>query len=53
MDVQVPLVAPICLHHAEHVWRELLKMDGFVVKEGWLTTDALDLTLKSAMRNLF
>ena len=31
MNVQVHLMAPICLHYAAHVWRELLKKDGLVV----------------------
>jgi leucyl-tRNA synthetase len=52
MDVQTRLLAPICPHYAEFIWRELLKKDGFVVKAGWPTADAPDLTLKSANKYL-
>ncbi|KAE8708425.1 hypothetical protein F3Y22_tig00110342pilonHSYRG00131 [Hibiscus syriacus] len=33
MDVQTRLITPFCPHYAEFVWRELLKKDGFVVKD--------------------
>ncbi|XP_058735423.1 leucine--tRNA ligase, cytoplasmic-like [Vicia villosa] len=52
MDVQTRLLAPICPHYAEFVWREILKKDGFVVKAGWPTVDAPDLTLKIANKYL-
>ncbi|KAL6504463.1 hypothetical protein OROGR_026386 [Orobanche gracilis] len=52
MDVQTRLLAPICPHYAEFIWRELLKKDGFVVKAGWPIADAPDLTLKSANKYL-
>jgi len=52
MDVQTRLIAPICPHYAEFIWRELLKKDGFVVNAGWPTADAPDLTLKSANKYL-
>lgn len=52
MDVQTRLIAPICPHYAEYIWRELLKKDGFVVNAGWPTGDAPDLTLKSANKYL-
>ncbi|KAG8646038.1 leucine--tRNA ligase, cytoplasmic [Manihot esculenta] len=52
MDVQTRLITPICPHYAEYVWRELLKKDGFVVKAGWPTADAPDLTLKAANKYL-
>ncbi|MED6176283.1 hypothetical protein PIB30_086621 [Stylosanthes scabra] len=48
MDVQTRLIAPICPHYAEFVWKEILKKDGFVVKAGWPIADAPDLTLKLA-----
>lgn len=32
MDVQTRMIAPICPHYAEYVWRELLKKDGFVAE---------------------
>ncbi|CAB4298554.1 unnamed protein product [Prunus armeniaca] len=50
MDVQTRLIAPICPHYAEYVWRELLKKDGFVVNAGWPAADAPDLTLQSAKK---
>ncbi|KAA8545447.1 hypothetical protein F0562_020231 [Nyssa sinensis] len=52
MDVQTRLIAPICPHYAEYVWRELLKKDGFVIKAGWPMADLPDLTLKSANKYL-
>jgi leucyl-tRNA synthetase len=52
MDVQTRLLAPICPHYAEFIWREILKKDGFVVKAGWPTADAPDLTPKSANKYL-
>lgn len=52
MDVQTRLLAPICPHYAEFIWREILKKDGFVVKAGWPTADAPDLTLKSSNKYL-
>ncbi|GLU20675.1 hypothetical protein SLE2022_368630 [Rubroshorea leprosula] len=52
MDVQTCLIAPICPHYAEYVWRELLKKQGFVVKAGWPTADSPDATLKKANKYL-
>ncbi|KAG6401905.1 hypothetical protein SASPL_138773 [Salvia splendens] len=52
MDVQTRLIAPICPHYAEYVWKELLKKDGYVVKAGWPKADAPDLTLKKANKYL-
>uniref|UniRef100_A0A5B6YLT3 leucine--tRNA ligase n=1 Tax=Davidia involucrata TaxID=16924 RepID=A0A5B6YLT3_DAVIN len=52
MDVQTLLIAPICPHYAEYVWRELLKKDGFVVRAGWPMADLPDLTLKSSNKYL-
>jgi len=52
MDVQTRLLAPICPHYAEFIWRELLKKDGFVVNAGLPTADTPDLTLKSANKYL-
>ncbi|CAH9084270.1 unnamed protein product [Cuscuta epithymum] len=48
MDVQTRLIAPICPHYAEHVWKELLKKDGFCVKSGWPKAELPNLTLKMA-----
>ncbi|KAL0533839.1 hypothetical protein IC582_028110 [Cucumis melo] len=52
MDVQTRLITPICPHYAEHVWRNMLKKDGFVVNAGWPSADSPDLTLKSANKYL-
>jgi len=52
IDVQTRLLAPICPHYAEFLWREILKKEGFVVKAGWRTADALNLTLQSANKYL-
>lgn len=52
MDVQTRLIAPICPHYAEYVWRVLLKKDGFVVKAGWPLAESPDLTLRSANKYL-
>ncbi|XP_057969814.1 leucine--tRNA ligase, cytoplasmic isoform X2 [Malania oleifera] len=52
MDVQTRLLAPICPHYAEYIWRELLKKEGFVVRAGWPMGDLPDLTLKSANKYL-
>eukprot|EP00268_Persea_americana_P036135 TRINITY_DN3560_c0_g1_i1.p1 TRINITY_DN3560_c0_g1~~TRINITY_DN3560_c0_g1_i1.p1 ORF type:complete len:1141 (-),score=255.15 TRINITY_DN3560_c0_g1_i1:202-3495(-) len=52
MDAQTRLITPICPHYAEHVWKELLKRDGFVVKAGWPAADSPDLILKKANKYL-
>ncbi|VFR01830.1 unnamed protein product [Cuscuta campestris] len=52
MDVQTRLIAPICPHYAEYVWRELLKNDGFVINSGWPAADAPDPTLQKANKYL-
>ncbi|XP_077231857.1 ATP binding/leucine-tRNA ligases/aminoacyl-tRNA ligase [Tasmannia lanceolata] len=52
MDVQTRLITPICPHYAEHVWKELLKKDSFVIKAGWPMADPPDLTLKRANKYL-
>ncbi|EEF35924.1 leucine--tRNA ligase, cytoplasmic isoform X2 [Ricinus communis] len=52
VDVQTRLIAPICPHYAEYVWRELLRKDGFVVNAGWPTAGSPDLTLKAANKYL-
>ncbi|XP_055960534.1 leucine--tRNA ligase, cytoplasmic-like [Mercurialis annua] len=48
MDVQIRLIAPICPHYAEYMWREILRKDGFVVNAGWPVAADPDLTLKAA-----
>ncbi|KAF6142493.1 hypothetical protein GIB67_039457 [Kingdonia uniflora] len=52
MDVQTRLIAPICPHYAEYVWKDLLKKAGFVVNSGWPKTDLPDPTLKRANKYL-
>jgi len=52
MDVQTRLITPICPHYAEHVWKEVLKKDGFAVRAGWPTADLPDLTLQRANKYL-
>ncbi|KAL5718286.1 leucine--tRNA ligase [Ranunculus cassubicifolius] len=52
MDVQTRLIAPICPHYAEYVWKELLKKDGFVVNIGWPFADLPDPVLKRVNKYL-
>jgi leucyl-tRNA synthetase len=52
MDVQTRLITPICPHYAEHVWQNLLKMDGFAIKAGWPVAGTADATLRSANKYL-
>ncbi|KAJ0987203.1 hypothetical protein J5N97_005559 [Dioscorea zingiberensis] len=52
MDVQTRLITPICPHYSEHVWKHLLKKEGFVVNAGWPSADIPDLTLKRANKYL-
>ncbi|EPS70061.1 hypothetical protein M569_04699, partial [Genlisea aurea] len=52
MDVQTRLVAPICPHYAEYVWRKLLRRDGYVIRSGWPESDNPDMTLKKANQYL-
>nr|GMC75352.1 leucine--tRNA ligase, cytoplasmic-like [Ipomoea batatas] len=52
MDVQTRLIAPICPHYAEYVWKELLKKDGYCIKSGWPKAEAPNLTLKKANKYL-
>lgn len=52
MDIQTRLLVPICPHYAEHVWKEILKRDGFVVKAGWPIAELPDQTLKMANKYL-
>ncbi|KAL3614781.1 hypothetical protein CASFOL_040442 [Castilleja foliolosa] len=52
MDIQTLLIAPICPHYAEYVWKELLKKEGYAVKAGFPKADLPDLTLKKANKYL-
>lgn len=46
IDWSTRLLAPICPHTCEHIWRDLLKKDGFVVNSGWPKTEPADLRLQ-------
>ncbi|KAL2508186.1 ATP binding [Forsythia ovata] len=52
MDIQTRLIAPICPHYAEYVWKKLLKKDGYVIKAGWPQADLPDLSLQKANKYL-
>ncbi|GLJ16023.1 hypothetical protein SUGI_0265820 [Cryptomeria japonica] len=52
MDIQTRLITPLCPHYAEHVWKEVLKKDGFAVRSGWPTAESPDLTLQRANKYL-
>ncbi|CAN1180304.1 Leucine--tRNA ligase, cytoplasmic [Linum perenne] len=52
MDVQTRLLTPICPHYGEHVWRVLLKKDGYAVKAGWPLAGSPDFKLKAANKYL-
>lgn len=52
MDVQTRLITPICPHYAEHVWRKILKKEGFAIKAGWPVADTSDPTLRIANKYL-
>jgi len=52
VDVQTRLITPICQHYAEHVWQNILKKEGFVVKAGWPIADTPDPTLRAANKYL-
>ncbi|KAJ4757913.1 hypothetical protein LUZ62_068288 [Rhynchospora pubera] len=52
MDVQTRLLVPICPHYAEHVWNDILKRSGFVVKAGWPVADEPDPNLRKANKYL-
>ncbi|KAJ4792022.1 Leucine--tRNA ligase [Rhynchospora pubera] len=52
MDVQTRLMVPICPHYAEHVWANILKKSGFVIKAGWPVAGEPDATLRKANKYL-
>ncbi|KAK9069057.1 hypothetical protein SSX86_013173 [Deinandra increscens subsp. villosa] len=52
MDIQTRLIAPICPHYSEYVWKIVLKKEGFVIKAGWPEAENPDLTLQKANRYL-
>eukprot|EP00889_Picochlorum_renovo_P007851 jgi/Picre1/34881/NNA_002347.t1 len=47
IDVFARGMTPIVPHTAEHIWRNLLKKDGFIVKAGWPKQEPIDLILQS------
>jgi leucyl-tRNA synthetase len=52
MEVQTRLITPICPHYAEHVWRNILKKEGFAIKAGWPVAGTPDPTLRIANKYL-
>ena len=52
IDWSTRLLAPICPHLCEHIWRDLLKHDGFVIKAGWPQVDKPDLMLQQMSQYL-
>ncbi|CAI9097023.1 OLC1v1033311C1 [Oldenlandia corymbosa var. corymbosa] len=52
IDVQTRLIAPICPHYSEYVWRKLLKKEGFAIKAGWPEAGSPDFILKKANQYL-
>ncbi|KAL6144585.1 hypothetical protein ACLB2K_055276 [Fragaria x ananassa] len=51
ITVKIRLIAPICPHYAEYVWRELLNKEGFAVTAGWPTRDAPDDPILRSVNN--
>ncbi|KAL6137537.1 hypothetical protein ACLB2K_062829 [Fragaria x ananassa] len=51
ITVKIRLIAPICPHYAEYVWRELLNKEGFAVTAGWPTRDAPDDPILQSVNN--
>ena len=50
LQVACRLLAPICPHTCEHIWGELLKRPGLVVKAGWPQAPAPDFVLQRAAK---
>ena len=46
IDWSTRIIAPICPHTAEHVWRNILKNDSFVIKAGWPDAPTADFVLQ-------
>jgi len=46
IDWSTRIIAPICPHTAEHVWRNILKNDSFVIKAGWPDAPPADFVLQ-------
>ena len=52
VDWSSRLLTPFCPHFCEHIWRNLLKRDGFVIKSGWPKSGGPDLMLQQMSRFL-
>jgi leucyl-tRNA synthetase len=46
LEVSTVLLAPICPHWCEHVWGNVLKKSGLVIKAGWPASSKPDLLLQ-------
>ena len=46
LEVSTLLLTPLCPHWCEHMWGNVLKKDGLVIKAGWPTAAAPDLVLQ-------
>jgi leucyl-tRNA synthetase len=46
IDWSTRLIAPVCPHTSEHVWRNILKNDGFVIRAGWPVAPHADFVLQ-------
>lgn len=46
IDWSTRIIAPVCPHTAEHVWRNILKNDSFVIKAGWPEAPPADFVLQ-------
>ncbi|KAL6134593.1 hypothetical protein ACLB2K_066824 [Fragaria x ananassa] len=51
VEVKIRLIAPICPHYAEYVWRERLNKGGFAVTAVWPTRDAPDDPILQSVNN--
>jgi leucyl-tRNA synthetase len=50
IDWSTRIIAPVCPHTAEHVWRNILKNDSFVIKAGWPAAPAADFVLQETSK---
>lgn len=46
IDWSTRIIAPVCPHTSEHVWRNVLKNDGLVIKAGWPEAPPADFVLQ-------
>lgn len=52
IEVSTLLLVPICPHTCEHIWSNLLKKQGMVIKAGWPAAEAPDYVLQQAAKYL-